>query len=331
MQKTNTNPYQIDLSWERMHPLPTFSLEEIHTLLVPAFGPGLVIQSVEAIHKNSLSNFNYCVRLEGMSQPVLLRFYSHQKSCALEPTLIHMLKNDFKVPHTYYFGKYGASSYALLSWIEGTSLTQVFPSLSEPQLGLIGKEIGLFLAKLHHKKDPQLEHLFEKNTPPQHHFEDFMNYLEIEPAGSNLDPSLLKQLRQCMIRYQTVLTALDNDQVLIHGDFKIQNILCQPEQPHQVAAVLDWESSCLGSCYTDLGHLFRTPLPAAFSEHFLFHYQANFQPLPADWLVRAKLCDLLSLMSYLNTHIPMPNTFKSVQQLIKATLVYLDITDSSQS
>ncbi len=323
MKQTNINPYQIDILWERMHPLPTFSLEEIHALFAPAFGPGLAIQSVEAIHQNSISNFNYCVSLESMSHPVLLRFYSHQQSCALESALLHLLKNDFTVPQVYYFGQHGASTYALLSWVEGTALPQVLPSLSETELTLIGKEIGLFLSKLHQKQDAHIETLLETHTPPQHHFEDFMSYLEIEPAGSNLAPTLLKQLRQCMMRYQTVLTALDNDQVLIHGDFKIQNILCQPTQPHQVAAVLDWESSRLGSHYTDLGHLFRGPLPKAFSESFLFHYQTNFQPLPTDWLVRAKLCDLLSLMSYLNTHIPMPNTFKGVQQLIKETLAYL--------
>lgn len=324
MEKIHTNPYQIDLSWERLHPLPTFDLEEIHALLTPAFGPGLVIQSVKALQQNSFSNFNYCVQLEGMPQPVLLRFYSHQKSCALEPALFHLLKNDFKVPQTYYFGKHGASSYALLSWIDGNPLPHVFPSLSEEALSGLGKEIALFLAKLHQKQDEQINHLLEKYVLPQYHFEDFMNYLEIEPAGSNLAPDLLKKLRGCMMRYQAVLTALDADQILIHGDFKIQNILCQSTHPEQLAAVLDWESSCLGSPYTDLGHLFRGPLPKAFSENFLFHYQAHFQPLPADWLVRAKLCDLLSLMSYLNTHIPMPNTFKSVRQLIRNTLVYLE-------
>lgn len=317
------NPYHIDSLWERLHPIPTLPLEDIHGLLAPVFGPGLSIHSVVAIQKNSISNFNYRIQLDGMPQPVLLRLYSHCKSCSLEHYLFQLLKNDFKVPQSYYFGRYGATPYSILSWVEGMPLTEAFPRLSEKQLTLLGSEIGYFLAKLHQQKDPETQALLSAHSKPKHYFDDFINYLDIEAAGANLSPALSQALRQCMTIHQKMIKSLNEEVHMIHGDLKIQNILCHPTITHQIAAVLDWESACLGSRYVDLGHLFRGPLPKAFEDSFLSQYQVDSSPLPRDWLMRAKLCDILSLMSYLNTHIPMPNTFKSVQRLMTGALAYL--------
>ena len=43
---------------------------------------------------------------------------------------------------------------------------------------------------------------------------------------------------------------------IVHGDYRLDNCLLDPERPGGIRAVLDWEMSTLGDPLTDLGMLF---------------------------------------------------------------------------
>jgi aminoglycoside phosphotransferase (APT) family kinase protein len=43
---------------------------------------------------------------------------------------------------------------------------------------------------------------------------------------------------------------------IVHGDYRLDNCLLDPEQPGRIRAVLDWEMSTLGDPLTDIGLLF---------------------------------------------------------------------------
>jgi aminoglycoside phosphotransferase (APT) family kinase protein len=45
------------------------------------------------------------------------------------------------------------------------------------------------------------------------------------------------------------------DSTLVHGDFRLGNMIINLEEPVGVAALLDWEMSTLGDPYTDLAHM----------------------------------------------------------------------------
>lgn len=45
----------------------------------------------------------------------------------------------------------------------------------------------------------------------------------------------------------------DKETCLIHNDYKFDNVVISPEQPHKIIAVLDWEMTTIGSPLMDLG------------------------------------------------------------------------------
>lgn len=58
------------------------------------------------------------------------------------------------------------------------------------------------------------------------------------------------------------LPADDGRVSLVHGDFRLDNLMYQPDQP-EIAAVLDWELSTLGHPYADLAnHCMQQRMPA---------------------------------------------------------------------
>ncbi len=50
---------------------------------------------------------------------------------------------------------------------------------------------------------------------------------------------------------------------VVHGDYRLDNVVLDPADPTRVAAVLDWEMSTLGDPLADLGLLLVYWQPAA--------------------------------------------------------------------
>src|SRR5262249_10260484 len=54
---------------------------------------------------------------------------------------------------------------------------------------------------------------------------------------------------------------------IVHGDFKLDNVLLDATQPDRIVAVFDWEMSALGDPLVDLGMLLAYWTPSAPSDH----------------------------------------------------------------
>ena len=46
----------------------------------------------------------------------------------------------------------------------------------------------------------------------------------------------------------------ESGHAILHGDFRIDNVMLNSEEPHDAVAVLDWEISALGDPLKDLGN-----------------------------------------------------------------------------
>lgn len=68
-----------------------------------------------------------------------------------------------------------------------------------------------------------------------------------EPAGDELD-RLAERLRNELPDAPSG--------PIVHGDYRLDNVLLDPDQPGKVAAVLDWELSTLGDPLADLGIIY---------------------------------------------------------------------------
>lgn len=70
-------------------------------------------------------------------------------------------------------------------------------------------------------------------------------------AAAHQDIPAMKQLSDWLVKN---LPDNDNEENLIHGDFKLDNIIFHPKES-RVIAVLDWELSTIGHPLSDLAHL----------------------------------------------------------------------------
>ncbi|RMF02625.1 MAG: phosphotransferase family protein, partial [Bacteroidetes bacterium] len=76
---------------------------------------------------------------------------------------------------------------------------------------------------------------------------------------------------------------------LIHNDYKYDNLVLHPEEPHRILAVLDWEMATVGDTRFDLGTTLAYWTEAAEAQHMELA-AGNLSWLPGN-LTRAELVD----------------------------------------
>ena len=97
---------------------------------------------------------------------------------------------------------------------------------------------------------------------------------------------------------------IEDESVLCHGDLGYSNILIYKDRVY----LIDFEFAYAGSKYHDIGHFFRRKsdeIQAHIDQHvysaFTDGYNSVAQiPLPDDWLILARLCDIPPMLCLLN-------------------------------
>ncbi len=131
---------------------------------------------------------------------------------------------------------------------DGIAIQRKLPSLySEEQLPLLGKSLIKAQYRLHQVP----------LTPTLSTFNKGPGYIQRQVAGwTKRLHNVLPNNPHAEIISQWLDRKLPNDNrdyVLIHNDFKFDNILFNRENPTEVSAVLDWEMATVGDPLMDLG------------------------------------------------------------------------------
>ena len=117
-----------------------------------------------------------------------------------------------------------------------------------------------------------------------------------------------------------------NDQRLVHGDFRKQNILVRPDgNAWTVSAILDWECAFTGSQMFDVALFLRYERPEqpvaepSFSRGFL----DGGGRLCDDWRDAIRVVDLESLCRSLTAEYLPPDVEREIVDLVTATATQL--------
>jgi aminoglycoside phosphotransferase (APT) family kinase protein len=142
-------------------------------------------------------------------------------------------------------------------------------------------------------------------------------------AGARLGPELTGAVQRLLRENATLLAAADTQIVLVHGDYKAQNLLVrQAGASWDVAAVLDWEFAFAGSPLFDVAICLRYGdiLPPAFTTAFAAGYRAHGGILPPDWRRIIRLLDLVNLCGFLDAPDARGPMIAEVTALLRATV-----------
>jgi len=117
----------------------------------------------------------------------------------------------------------------------------------------IGEELVDTLAEIH-QVDYQAVGLEEFGYPPgftERQVERWSEQIDWASAVTT-DEREVPQLR-AVTDWLSDNVPEDHSSTLVHGDYKLDNVMYSPDDEPEIAAVVDWEMSTLGDPFTDLG------------------------------------------------------------------------------
>lgn len=179
------------------------------------------------------------------------------------------------------------SMFYLMQHVEGRSI--VDPSMPDetPQTrGEIMASLGAVLAAIH---DVDLDATgLADYGPPGHFYERQLARWSKQYRASETDT--LPEIEQLMDWLQTNMPAEDGQRTLVHGDYRIDNLLFDANGS-PCLAVLDWELSTLGHPYSDLaGVIMQWQLPPGGDGRGLAGVDRQSMGLPSDRDFVAQYC-----------------------------------------
>ncbi|MEN8237199.1 MAG: phosphotransferase, partial [Pseudomonadota bacterium] len=151
------------------------------------------------------------------------------------------------------------------------------------------------------------------------------NAVITEPLGDQL----VHQLMDIAGSSHEILSELASHRNLTHADYDPANILvCKDGEEWKISGILDWEFALSSTYYMDIGLMLRYAhrLPKCFQDSFVRGIQeGNPQLLSSDWEVRAKLIDLVCLLSLCAANPPdkRPQMYGDIKNLLQRTCEFL--------
>lgn len=287
------------------------------------------------LSSSGLSNTNYIVTLNN-NKKVVLRIHSNDlaNNSLKEFNLSKLLIDIFEVPKVLYYQPANSSdfSYSIIEFMDGENLSKINKSQN---LSALYFEIGEMLAKLRAIKFPapgllasnlEIIGIHTKHTS-YHPVTNFvLDCLDNKNFLLRVDARLISSLKELIQKNDQLLFATDEDPHLVHGDFKIENIIARQSADgvYHLSGILDWENARSDSSYGDIATLFRGDYTKESSTKLAFHkgFTKNGANIIHDWDKASKLIDLVNLCDFLCGNEDRPALYETMLENLKNTVDY---------
>ena len=305
--------------WIRPAPRRTLPLETLDRMVHTAFPRCRVVETQPL--GDGLRNANFKLRLDGQTEPVVLRIYEHDASiCQKEVDLLRLaggLVPVAEVIHAAPRGWEDLPPFTLARYVEGISLRDLQRSGDTGAAAEAAYSAGETLAAIGRATFGRpgwlgpgpavMAPLLEGKDPTP-------RFVDLCLASINLERRMPADLRHrtsgLVWRWAPQLARLDEEARLVHGDFNGRNLLVRCLAGRwSVAAVLDWEFAVSGSPLGDLGNFLRYERAAhpLAEPHFSAGYLHAGCALPRDWRRLARVLDAAAICENL-THDQLQDT-----------------------
>ena len=326
--------------WERVANRVTVAPEQVQSMLRPVYGE----RGIDAFDMldGGLANTNLKVILSGATEPVLLRIYvKDPASSAREAAVLKLIRSTLRgaeslalhVPDVLFVGKLEEPvpyHYSIMTWCAGTQLSATIDQLAKNEVASIGCVLGRWAANLSQLKFPwcaQFDENFQLvtdyGTPQQLTISHVQECLFGGPAGERLGQGRRDALWALVKAEVSRLAVLSDNYALLHGDFKLRNVLVDlTPNGWRPCALLDWEFACAGPSLLDLGTLLRhRELDDAFSTSVVRGFSDAGGELPHDWRQLVRLLDINALCTFLNFETLRPRLHAQITRLVERRLL----------
>jgi aminoglycoside phosphotransferase (APT) family kinase protein len=205
---------------------------------------------INSLIKQSEKDDNFVVLI---NDELIARFIKIPKSkFEKEVQLLKILdkNSNLLIPKLYYSNP----SFYIVEKLNGIQPDKdLINKLSQEEFNLFAQDIAKFLYNLHSTNLDELRDITSLNVQDYSEYERELN--ELLQAKKVSDSKIIDFINETLVEFQTVKANL-NRKVLLHNDFKVQNILFDESQK-RFSGVYDFELAQIGDPHNDFKLLYK--------------------------------------------------------------------------
>lgn len=297
--------FDFHLKFGRPSRLKVLSVNLIEDL-VKEWKPEFQIFEIKEL-SGGFSNANFLVESKKIGK-FICRVSSKGKDQLLLEKNISIRINNQVCPQVQHVGEKDGYSFAIVDYIEGELLSEVWQKLERPVIEKILLDLGDRLSQIHSVKFEN-SGFFDVNLNIKENFSkgvgtgyyDFIkSSLKHSLVISRLGADLVEAVDQIITKNLYKFEHVNGHKSLVHSDFNTKNILVSREK-QCVTGVLDWEFAYSGTPLCDFGNFLRFEEEAGFevSTFLTEGYGKTPRVFVKDWRKVAYLLDLASMFGFL--------------------------------
>ena len=177
------------------------------------------------------------------------------------------------------------TKFYVMEMVEGRLFTETnLPNHSPEERRAIYLDLARVMAKLHNV-DPEAVGLGEFGRPGNYYERQIGRWTKQYIASKTEDIEAMDNL----IEWLPNNIPPQGKTVIVHGDYRLGNVLIHPTEP-KIVAVLDWELSTLGDALADLGYLCQEYHGESYEDEGLVNVDFETSGIPTEEEFVAEYC-----------------------------------------